>query len=153
VDFGIGPLPDKPGEFECISLFEDPYVALVPDNHPLGAKNEVSLRELVKLSPSILMLGSSQLQQQLDAVLQKNRLQIARNYDFTHVSTMAAMVEAGLGVGILPKVAVPRQTTLKVVHLVRPILSRTVAVISLRGHALSTASQRFVEMCRQVLSA
>jgi hypothetical protein len=28
-----------------------------------------------------------------------------------------------------------------------------VAVISLRGHALSTASQRFVEMCRQVLSA
>jgi DNA-binding transcriptional LysR family regulator len=153
VDFGIGPLPDKAGEFECISLFEDPYVALVPDNHPLGAKNEVSLRELVKLSPSILMLGSSQLQQQLDAVLQKNRLQIARNYDFTHVSTMAAMVEAGLGVGILPKVAVPRQTSLKVVHLVRPILSRTVAVISLRGHALSTASQRFVEMCRQVLSA
>ncbi len=153
VDFGIGPMPEKMGEFECTALFEDPYVALVPEDHPLADKNGISLRELTKISPSLLMLGSSQFQQQLNEVLLKNKIGIERNYDFTHVSTMAAMVEAGLGVGILPKVAVPRQTSLKVVNIVRPVMSRTIAIISMRGHSLSTASQRFVDLCNDVLKA
>ena len=153
VDFGIGPMPEKMGEFECTALFEDPYVALVPEDHPLADKNGISLRELTKISPSLLMLGSSQFQQQLNEVLLKNKIGIERNYDFTHVSTMAAMVEAGLGVGILPKVAVPRQTSLKVINIVRPVMSRTIAIISMRGHSLSTASQRFVDLCNDVLKA
>ena len=153
VDFGIGPMPEKIGVFQCIPLFEDPYVALVPEDHPLADKNGVSLRELTKISPSLLMLGSSQFQQQLNEVLLKNKISLERNYDFTHVSTMAAMIEAGLGVGILPKVAVPRQTSLKVVNIVRPVMSRTIAIISMRGHSLSTASQRFVDMCNEVLKA
>ena len=153
VDFGIGPMPEKMCEFECTALFEDPYVALVPEDHPLADKNGISLRELTKISPSLLMLGSSQFQQQLNEVLLKNKIGIERNYDFTHVSTMAAMVEAGLGVGILPKVAVPRQTSLKVVNIVRPVMSRTIAIISMRGHSLSTASQRFVDLCNDVLKA
>ena len=153
VDFGIGPMPEKIGVFQCTPLFEDPYVALVPEDHPLTEKNGISLRELTKISPSLLMLGSSQFQQQLNEVLLKNKIIIERNYDFTHVSTMAAMIEAGLGVGILPKVAVPRQTSLKVVNIVRPVMSRTIAIISMRGHSLSTASQRFVDMCNEVLKA
>lgn len=153
VDFGIGPMPEKMGVFQCTPLFEDPYVALVPDDHPLADKKGVSLRELTKISPSLLMLGSSQFQQQLNEVLLKNKISLERNYDFTHVSTMAAMIEAGLGVGILPKVAVPRQTSLKVVNIVRPVMSRTIAIISMRGHSLSTASQRFVDMCNEVLKA
>ena len=153
VDFGIGPMPEKMGEFECTALFEDPYVALVPEDHPLADKNGISLRELTKISPSLLMLGSSQFQQQLNEVLLKNKIGIERNYDFTYVSTMAAMVEAGLGVGILPKVAVPRQTSLKVVNIVRPVMYRTIAIISMRGHSLSTASQRFVYLCNDVLKA
>jgi DNA-binding transcriptional LysR family regulator len=153
VDFGIGPMPEKMGEFQCTPLFNDPYVALVPEDHPLAEQNGISLRELTKVSPSLLMLGSSQFQQQLDEVLVKNKISIERNYDFTHVSTMVAMVEAGLGLGILPKLAVPRQTSLKAVHIVRPVMSRTIGIISMRGHSLSTASQRFVDMCNEVLKA
>jgi DNA-binding transcriptional LysR family regulator len=153
VDFGIAPMPEKIGEFQCTPLFEDPYVALLPQDHPLADKKGISLRELTKISPSILMLGSSQFQQQLDDVLKKNKINSERNYDFTHVSTMAAMVEAGLGVGILPKVAVPRQTNLRTVNIVRPVMSRKIAIITMRGHSLSTASQRFVDMCIEVLTA
>ena len=152
VDFGIGPLPEKDGEFQCTPLFEDPCVALVPGDHPLASSKGVALRDLVKMSPSILMLGTSQFQRQLDDVLERNRLSIKRNYNFTHVSTMVAMVEAGLGVGILPQVAVPRQTSLKAIGITRPVMSRTISIIALRGHSLSTASQRFVETCNQLLA-
>jgi len=62
-------------------------------------------------------------------------------------------VEAGLVVGILPKVAVPRQTNLRTVNIVRPVMSRKIAIITMRGHSLSTASQRFVDMCIEVLTA
>jgi DNA-binding transcriptional LysR family regulator len=153
VDFGIAPMPEKLGDFHCTPLFKDPYVALVPEDHPLANKAGISLRELTKLSPSLLMLGSSQFQQQLDDVLKKNKINIERNYDFTHVSTMAAMVEAGLGVAILPKVAVPRQTALCAVNIVRPVMSRTIAIITMRGHSLTIASQRFVDMCNEVLTS
>jgi len=152
IDFGIGPMPEKKGEFQCTPLFEDPYVALVPNNHPSAGKKSVSLSELTKISRSILMLGSSQLQRQLNAVIVKNQIDIERNYDFTHVSTMVAMVEAGLGVGILPKVAVPKHTTLRVIHITRPAMSRTISVISMRGHSLSIASQRFVSLCCEKLT-
>ena len=98
------------------------------------------------------MLGASQLQRQLNAVIEKNQIDIERNYDFTHVSTMVAMVEAGLGVGILPKVAVPKHTTLRVIQITRPAMSRTISVISMRGHSLSIASQRFVSLCCEKLT-
>jgi hypothetical protein len=44
-------------------------------------------------------------------------------------------------------VAVPERTALKTLRIVRPAMSRTIAVITIRGHSLSPSAARFVEMC------
>jgi DNA-binding transcriptional LysR family regulator len=146
VDFGIGPQPEKPGELEFSPIFVDEYVALVPPESPAAGKESITLRNLAKL-PLLTLTGASLFQHQLAAVLQAQGLDPELNYEFTHVSTLVAMAEAGLGVGILPGVAVPPRTPLKTLRIVRPTMSRTIAIITIRGHTLSPAAARFVAMC------
>lgn len=145
VDFGIGPQPEKAGELHCQPLFDDAYMALMPAGHPIASKSGISLRELARVP--LLTLGRSQFQRQLLQALRDEGLTPDLNYEFTHVSTMVAMVRSGLGVGILPGVAVPGTRSLKALRIVRPAMSRTLAIITIRGHSLSPAAARFVDMC------
>ena len=95
----------------------------------------------------MLTLGASQFHGQLQDALRQEGLAPEFNYVFTNVNTVAAMVEAGLGVGILPAVAVPRGTALKALRIVRPALVRTIAIVTIRGHTLSPSAARFVDIC------
>ncbi len=145
VDFGIGPAPDRLGELEMRPLFDDDYVAVLPASHPAADKRSITLRELSKMR--MLALGTSQFRKHLHESLAAEGLSPDLGYEFTHVSTAVAMIEAGLGVGVLPAVAVPERTSLKTVRIVRPVMRRTIAVMTIRGHTLSPAAARFVEMC------
>lgn len=145
VDFGIGPQPGRPGELECRPLFTDDYVAVVPAGHPAADKSVLSLRELARMR--MLALGSSQFHRDLQDALQREGLEPDMGYEFTNVATVLAMIEAGLGVGILPSVAVPRRASFRAVRIVRPVMKRTIAIITIRGHSLSPAAARFVAMC------
>lgn len=145
VDFAIGPEPEKLGELDFQPLFVDDFVALLPAGHPAAAKSSITLRELVKMP--LLSLGSSQFHVHLLQMLQQEGLAPELNYEFTHVSTLVAMAEVGLGVGIMPKVAVPRHDALRVLKIVRPSMSRTIGIVTIRGHTPSPSAGRFVEMC------
>lgn len=149
VDFAIGPEPEKLGELDFQPLFVDSFVALLPAGHPAAAKASITLRELVKMP--LLSLGTSQFHQHLLQVLQQEGLAPELNYEFTHVSTLVAMAEVGLGCGIMPKVAVPRHDGLKALKIVRPSMSRTIGIVTIRGHAPSPSAGRFVEMCSALI--
>jgi DNA-binding transcriptional LysR family regulator len=150
VDFGIGPQPERKGELDFNPIFIDEYVALVPPASPAAGKPTITLRELAKL-PLLTLSGASQFHHQLLEVLKAQGLSPELNYEFTHVSTQVAMAEAGLGVAVLPGVAVPERTALKTLRIVRPAMSRTIAVITIRGHSLSPSAARFVEMCNALI--
>lgn len=145
VDFGIGPQPDRPGELAGQPLFVDDYVAVLPVTHPAAGKSSIALRDLASMK--LLALGTSHLRRHLTDTLEAEGLAPDLSYEFTNVSTALAMIEAGLGVGILPRVAVPAGKTLKAVRIVRPVMTRTIAILTIRGHTLSPAAARFVEMC------
>lgn len=145
VDFGIGPSPDRAGELHVQPLFDDDYVAVLPARHPAAGKTGITLRELARMR--LLALGTSQFRQHLHDTLAAEGLTPDLDYEFTHVSTTIAMIQAGLGVGILPAVAVPRSTSLRTVRIVRPVMTRTISIMTIRGHTLPPAAARFVEMC------
>ena len=145
VDFGIGPRPDRVGELDCRLLFEDSYVAVVPASHPAAAKTRISLRELARMQ--VLSLSTSQFQGHLKAALDREGIALDPSYEFTHAHSVLSMIEAGLGVGILPSVAIPAGTDLKTLKIVRPAMKRGIAVLTIRGHSLSPAAARFVSLC------
>jgi len=150
VDFGIGLQPEPGGEFESRALFDDEYVAVFPVDHPFSDKRAVSLKELAKTR--LLALGASQFRQHLLEASQKEQLALDLSYEFTHVNTVIAMIDAGLGVGILPAVAIPQRATLRTSRVVRPSMKRTIAITKIKGHSLSPAAMQFVDMCELLAS-
>jgi DNA-binding transcriptional LysR family regulator len=145
VDFAIGPEPERLGELRFQPIFTDDYVALLPAGHPAAAKPALALRDLAGMP--LLTLGASQFHRQLMRAFEEEGLAPELNYEFTNVSTAVAMAEAGLGVGVLPSVAVPLHTDLKALRIVRPSMSRTIGIVTIRGHAPSPSAARFVDMC------
>jgi DNA-binding transcriptional LysR family regulator len=151
VDFGIGPVPEKKGELDFAPLFVDEYVALLPRSFKDGGRAGISLRELARM-PLLTLSDSSLFRHHLDEALSSHGLVAARGYEFTHVSTLVAMAEAGLGVAVLPRIAVPKKTPLTVVRITAPVLRRTLAIVTIRGHTLSPAAARLVALCEKQLA-
>ena len=150
VDFGIGPVPEKSGELDFAPLFTDEYVALLPKSFRDGGRTGISLRELAKL-PLLTLTNSSLFRHHLDQALGAQDIVAGRGFEFTTVSTLVAMAEAGLGIAVMPRIAVPRRTALKTVRITGVALSRTIAIITIRGHSLSPAAARMVELCGTLL--
>jgi DNA-binding transcriptional LysR family regulator len=149
VDFGIGPVEEK-SDLDFSSIFIDEYVALLPKSYEDKGRAGISLRELSKLP--LLTLGASTLfREHLNVALTTNGLVAERNYEFTHVTTLVAMAEAGLGIAILPRVAIPEKTRLKTVKIINPVLTRTIGIVKIKGHTLSPAAARLVDLCNQQL--
>lgn len=144
VDFGIGPEIPRPTELEFRSIFQEDYVALLPRSHPAAQKKGISLRELARMP--LMTISDSHMEVQLREAMREEQLPVEMNYDFTSVSTAAAMVEAGLGVAVIPAVAVPARIRLKAVRIIRPVMTRTISVVTIRGHTLSPSASRFVEL-------
>ncbi|MFA7669169.1 MAG: LysR substrate-binding domain-containing protein, partial [Burkholderiaceae bacterium] len=151
VDFGVGLQPDEGTEFECQPLCDDAYVAVFPADHKLAEKESISFRELSKIR--LMAFNASHVRTYLLEAAQKDKISLDMSYEFTHVNTVIAMIEAGLGVGILPAMAVPKNaSTFKALQIVRPSLKRTIGITTIRGHSLSPAAMRFIEMCKPLAS-
>lgn len=145
VDFGIGPVEDKRPDLEFHPLFNDEYCALLPHGYRHNGRQAITLREVTRLR-LLTLAPNSMFRNHLEAALQASGIKADLGYEFTHASTLIAMVEAGLGAGILPRIAIPRGTTLTAVRITRPALHRTIAVVTIRGYTLSPAGARLVEM-------
>lgn len=65
-----------------------------------------------------------------------------------HVPALVSLVEAGLGVGVVPKLAMPAQghATLLTRPLMDPAISRTLGLISRRGRTLSPVAQLLFDL-------
>lgn len=150
VDFGIGPVIGDRDPLEFDPVFGDAYCALLPPRGHDSARASITLRELSGMT--LLMLSSATaFRDHLDHALRALGLQPRVNYEFMQVATLVAMAEAGLGVALLPRVAVPADVRLPVVRIEGADMHRTIAVIRLRGHAPSPAAARFVELLHTML--
>ncbi len=73
-------------------------------------------------------------------------------YETQHVTTMLGLVEAGLGVAVVPSLSMPAadHPLLVSVPLVAPIVTRRIGLIRRRGRPLTPAARQlyqfFVEM-------
>lgn len=89
-------------EFESLHIFDDDYVALLPPGYKLKG-SQLSLEDL----RSVPLIGSSHsscgLRVRRELGAQDNPLAIA--YCIRHDSSMVAMVQQGLGIAILPRLA------------------------------------------------
>jgi DNA-binding transcriptional LysR family regulator len=152
VDFGIGPVVDA-SEFDFEPILDEPLYALVPKRFLTTDRRTISLATLANM-PLLLLNPATALRALIEEKLHEKQLSTETKYQFTQAQTLISMANAGLGAAILPEVVMPARLdpSTYALRIVNPPLRRSVAVITIRGQALSPASERLVQLLRQLIS-
>jgi DNA-binding transcriptional LysR family regulator len=84
----------------------------------------------------------------MDNALVQHGLQLNWSYEVTHLSGSLGLVEAGLGVSVLPKLATPAadDPIIRSIPLVQPEIVRTVGIVRRRRAMLSPGATQFLNM-------
>jgi DNA-binding transcriptional LysR family regulator len=105
VDFGICVFDKEDVDLVLEPLFEDKlYVVFRPD-HAIGQVARVTINELIA-HPLILINRGSSIRHAVDKAFAAEGLTATGACEVTYMSTAVALVEAGLGIAILPSTSV-----------------------------------------------
>jgi DNA-binding transcriptional LysR family regulator len=140
------------GPFEARDLLEDPYLLVVQADSPLAARRRPpSLSEIAELP----LIGFRQCRSMvlLESHLHDAGLRPRFVFRSDDNGTVQAMVGAGMGVALMPRLTVnaddPSTAALEIGAIVRP---RRIVVLWHRDRYRSPASQAFVELAAEVCS-
>ncbi|MFK4444946.1 DNA-binding transcriptional LysR family regulator [Caballeronia udeis] len=143
-EFGIAFLVSETPELTIDELLTDPYVLACPADHPLAARATVAWREL-RPWPLIVSGSTSGNRRMLDAALRDIDWRPDRLIEIEHLTTSLGLVEAGLGISIIPQCAVPRDAEGRIAirPLVDPTVARTIGLIRRRKGKMSAVARDF----------
>jgi DNA-binding transcriptional LysR family regulator len=146
-DFGINFVGASQGDLEFTPLFEDAFVLACKPDHPFARRDAIAWRDLDG-QRLIGVSRSSGNRMLLDAALVKERVRLEWAYEVNHVMTSLGLVEAGLGLSVLPRLATPigERSSFVVRPLINPEITRTIGVVERRGGHLSPAARRFRDL-------
>ena len=146
-DFGINIIGTQEPEIEFLAILKEPFVAACRRDHPLAAKRKVTWAELGQYD-FMTVDKSSGNRLLVDLALANASARPSWCFEAKHVSTLLGLVEAGLGVAVVPRLSMPQgeHATLAMVELVEPTVDRTVGLIRRRGRELPPAARQLYQM-------
>jgi LysR family carnitine catabolism transcriptional activator len=151
-DFGIGPRPSGT-QVTFARLDRDDFVAAVPNDHPLAGRDAITLKELAAY-PIITTTRSTNARTVLERALHELHLTVQPSFELDHHLSVGKMVEAGLGVTLLPRSAVGSMSSARIVtvELKSPRIFRELGLITRREYQFSPAAQAFVTVLKQLFA-
>lgn len=141
-DLGLTYIGTQEPDIEFEPLVNDPFVVACTPEHPLARKRHVTWAQLAGYDYVSLAQGSGN-----RFLLDQALAHVADKPDWfcevRHVPALVSLVEAGLGIGVVPQLALPPGGRLASVVLREPALSRTIGIIRRRGRPLRPAAEQF----------
>jgi len=132
IDLGIMALPVVQDGLETRNLYEEAFTVALPNHHPLAAKNTIKVQDL-KGQTLLLLEDGHCLRDQALEVCSRVDVREAEDFRATSLETLRQMVVAGLGVTLLPELAVESpfgsQRGLTIRQFTKPAPSRTVGAV------------------------
>jgi DNA-binding transcriptional LysR family regulator len=151
-DFGVNFLgTDEPGiDFEPI--LHERFVLACRFDHPLAKRRAVSWDDIGK-HPYMTVAKSSGNRMVLDRARAPGEQQLNSMVEVRHVSTLLEMVKAGLGIAVVPQLAMPTDSdsVLRSVAMKGDGITRTLGVIRRAGRVLSPGAQHFYELLKEAV--
>jgi DNA-binding transcriptional LysR family regulator len=154
VSRGVAAPYEPSPELDYHELFAMSWSLITPPRHPLAARRRVRLQDLIDQPLIIYERGSTGRQHILDA-FHENGLSPQVALETTGTETIVSMVEAGLGIAIvplLPSGAVTRGRRVRARALDASIRLIHSGVLVRRGEKLSASSARLFEFIRSHFS-
>ncbi|GAB2467333.1 LysR family transcriptional regulator [Comamonas humi] len=144
IDIGIGlnPAPDE--SLESHLVIEDDIVAVLPAGHRFAPLKSLPWSELK--GESLVILATQGSQQMATHVLEQQGVAVARIQFVEHVASLAAMLDSGLGIGLMPRLHAGglHRADLSVHALRSPTLSQHIYLMRRRA---SSQHQALIRSC------
>jgi DNA-binding transcriptional LysR family regulator len=144
-DCGIGTFAEAEEGIRRQILFEDALMAWCPAQSQCARSSRLAWKDL-PAGQLIAMTRDSRIRFLVDQAYQSIGQTVRPAYEVSHMTTAIMMVEAGLGVAVLPAYVWGFARVLNVVSKVlsEPEVRREVAIIQASGRSLSPAAEAFL---------
>jgi len=148
-DFGLNFIGAQEGELEFKPLVEERFVVACRRDHPLARMRRVGWAQLSQHDYISVGRGSGN-RVLLDQALAGVPGRPQAIYETRHVTTMLGLVEAGLGVSVVPALALFqfRREGLAIRPMQMPALVREICLVRLRERSDSAASAAMIDCLR-----
>ncbi|OYW75594.1 MAG: hypothetical protein B7Z37_12550 [Verrucomicrobia bacterium 12-59-8] len=149
-DIGFLQLPASKTAFKSQTLITEPFVLLVSKSHALSRQKSVLLRQL-SAEPFIFYKGRAR-----DTALESCReagFEPRIVCESGELGTVRALVAAGLGLAIVPRLAAGNlPATILTVAIREPKMQRQIAAVWQKGSALSPAAATLLQLSTDLLA-
>jgi LysR family hydrogen peroxide-inducible transcriptional activator len=141
------PLQVHGHEFESHPLVTEKLFAVLPKKHTLSKRHSVSLREL-EADPFLLLRDGHCFRATTVAACNRARMNPQVVFESGQFSSILSMVSAGLGVSVVPQMAMEKRTGCCYLPLADEHAARTIGAVILKGKSQSRLCKAFLAHVR-----
>ena len=150
VDFGVVIDPGEREQLACETILTEPFCLACPPGHRLARKRQVRWADLQGES-LVLLDHASGSRRLIDRALAAHGVQCSVVQEVGHPTTIFRMLDAGLGLSVIPTLALPPEGLARLV--VRPLvprIDREIVLVHRRNRALAPVAQAAWNLVREV---
>lgn len=155
IEFALATMLEPAADLSFHSLLDDTFCAVFPTGHELAARSALYWRDL-KGHDLILLSRGSSVRAQYDRAVESETLtsMSSSHYDVTHMTTAVGLVRQGLGITVLPRLALPELNLdgLASKPLNEASAKRTIGLLHRHDRSLSPAAQVFAARLTGVIA-
>jgi LysR family transcriptional regulator, hydrogen peroxide-inducible genes activator len=143
LDMAVMALPARGHDLECHALRTERLFAILPKGHRLGKKRSLLMKEL-REEPFLLLRDDHCFRETSIEICKRARMMPQVIFESGQFSSILGMVGAGLGVSIVPEMALEQRADCTFVLIADEKASRTIGAATLKGHFLSRVQKAFL---------
>jgi LysR family transcriptional regulator, hydrogen peroxide-inducible genes activator len=147
IDVAILALPLRGHEFESAPLLTERLFAALPKKHKFNSRSSISLKDL-RAEPFLLLRDGHCFRDTAVAACDRARLHPQIIFESGQFSSLLSMVGAGMGVSIVPEMAIEKKSQCRYVRIADEQAVRTIGMAVLRGRSLTRAHRAFLAHLR-----
>jgi DNA-binding transcriptional LysR family regulator len=152
IDFGVGPCPEpQPPEVSFVPSISEQICVVLPPGHKQIGSAGFAVRDLANL-PLITLSGAALLHRTIESAARDAGIKLNSRLEVGEVHTAIAMARAGIGVAIVPRLAIPARSDDDgtVLPFVGPPITRTIGLLTKAGKRMSSAA---TSLSRHIIAA
>lgn len=141
------PLPPRSHEFETYPLLTEKLYAVLSKRHPRAGSRALSLEDL-RDEPFLLLRDGHCFRETAVAACKRAHLNPQIVFESGQFSSILSMVSAGLGVSIVPEMAIEKRPGCRFIALADDRAARTIGAITLKGKSTTRLQAAFLAHLR-----
>lgn len=152
IDLAVLALPIRGHEFDTFPLLTERLFAALPKKHKLASRRAISLKDL-RSEPFLLLRDGHCFRDTAVAACDRARMHPKIIFESGQFTSLLSMVGAGMGVSIVPAMAMEKSAHCRYVRIADAQAERTIGAVVLRGRSLTRAHLGFLSHLRATSSS